>query len=394
MAKSKIFIASSTRSLVLAENLRSELVTDYSTADVWTEASRAANSQTIIEMLERACDEYDFAVILLTQDDQNVSGGIEKLKARDNCIFEAGLFMAAVGRKRCFLVSSVKPGDLPTDLSGLILIPFVEPADLGRQQDCRDAILSGSLQIKSRVQDIGPVENRRLSREVLLLREKKRSEGGDLYEDQVVVASIQPLDVTYSAAQQIRRNIDGNIRYVYFIPASDECAEKICLLLQLVLLAEAFDTEVDADSYQNRRQKVEEEPAGVLEKLERMCRDGSIQVFFLSVSPEMQYCIHNATDETNAKQYVKHRNAFIEWASGKEAHQFWVDVKQRKPEVLDPKPVYALFHGLAGVDVSDGPFFRCLQREFARYFPGIEDRVLGLCLRGPAAASAQPGAAA
>jgi hypothetical protein len=387
MSKSKIFIASSTRSLVLAENLKKELATDYSAAEVWTEASRAANSQTIIEMLESSCEEYDFAVILLTQDDQKVSDGVEKLKARDNCIFEAGLFMAAVGRKRCFLVSSVNPGDLPTDLSGLILIPFVEPADPQKHQECQDAIFPASMQIKSRVQDVGPVENRRLSRGVLLQREKKRSEGGDLYEDQVVVASIQPLEVTYAAARQIRKNVDGNIRYVYFIPASDECAEKICLLLQLVLLAGVFGTESDADSYQKRRQMVQQDPAGIFQKLERLCRDGSIQVFFLAVTPEMQYCIHNATDETNARQYVKHRDEFIEWASGKEAHQFWVDVKQRKPEVSDPKPPYALFHGLAGVEVRDGAFFRSLQREIGRYFPGIEERVLDLCLKGPAPAS-------
>ena len=387
MAKSRVFIASSTRTLVLAENLREQLATDFSSADVWSDASRSTASQTIIEILEKATEEYDFAVILLSKDDVAVTEGGETLKARDNCIFEAGLFMAAIGRGRCFLISSVLPKDLPTDLAGISLLPIIEPSDLQNHRECKDGILSASMLIKEAVQRIGPIENKQLSRDLLLERERKQSEGGELFEDQVVVASIQPLDVTYITATQLRKNIDGNIRYIFFIPANDECAQKICLLLQLVLLSGTLRNNDEADDFQFRRNKVKAEPVKMIDELEEICKDGSIKVFFLASPPELQYCIHNATDEMNAKQYVKHRDKFIQWASGKEAHQFWQGVKNLKPEVVDPKPPYAMFHGLPGVDVSEGPFFRTLEREVGRYFPGIENKVMELCLKGLRAAA-------
>jgi predicted nucleotide-binding protein len=118
MDKSKIFVASSSRTLVLAEKLRDELDTEYGHATLWTEESRTQVGSTIIEMLEDTAQEYDFAVIFLSKDDVLTSGDRQNLKARDNCVFEAGLFMSAIGRKRCFLVNSVRQSDLPSDLWG------------------------------------------------------------------------------------------------------------------------------------------------------------------------------------------------------------------------------------------------------------------------------------
>ena len=53
----------------------------------------------------------------------------EKAKARDNCVFEAGFFFATLGPDRCFLVNGVRNIDLPSDLGGVVSLPFKEPLE-------------------------------------------------------------------------------------------------------------------------------------------------------------------------------------------------------------------------------------------------------------------------
>ena len=53
---------------------------------------------------------YDFAAVLLTEDDKTVKKGDRLIVPRDNCIFELGFFMAALGRDpmRCFMLTDRK----------------------------------------------------------------------------------------------------------------------------------------------------------------------------------------------------------------------------------------------------------------------------------------------
>jgi predicted nucleotide-binding protein len=196
MDKSKIFIASSGRTLVLAEMLRNELSSEFCEATLWSEEGRRQPGQVIIEMLESAADRYDFAVIILSKDDVMSGGKGETLKARDNCVFEAGLFMAAIGRRRCFLVNSVNQSDLPSDLNGIISIPFEEPADLSNLSECAQKIRRVATQLKQVVQQGGPSAHHSrlplLSVDELFRLERPRSDGGDLEDGQVVVLDTQP----------------------------------------------------------------------------------------------------------------------------------------------------------------------------------------------------------
>src|SRR5262245_52972090 len=155
MAKAKIFIASSLRVLNLAKHLRSALSTDFSDPVIWIEESRNVGSQTIIEMLEEAAKTYDFAVIILTRDDQIFKKGLkgkEQIKARDNCIFEAGLFFGTKGRDNCYILSSVPKEDLPADLGGIIYKHFEEPKDFANLATCREAIEKQALEIITGIQ--------------------------------------------------------------------------------------------------------------------------------------------------------------------------------------------------------------------------------------------------
>jgi predicted nucleotide-binding protein len=157
MEKAKIFIGSSGRALVLAQMLRDELFTDFCEATVWNEASEGQAGQMIIEMLENAAREYDFAVMILTRDDVvfREGGDKEKRQARDNCIFEAGLFMGALGRHRCFLVSGVRADELPVDLQGIIYLPLKAPEDFGNYAQCKKAIAIPASRILPTVQNKG-----------------------------------------------------------------------------------------------------------------------------------------------------------------------------------------------------------------------------------------------
>jgi predicted nucleotide-binding protein len=73
--------------------------------------------KTIIEKLENNANEIGFAVILLTADDEGKALGETNLnkRARQNVVFEMGLFMGILGRDRVMLLLEdgvEKPGDL------------------------------------------------------------------------------------------------------------------------------------------------------------------------------------------------------------------------------------------------------------------------------------------
>jgi hypothetical protein len=382
MATSKIFIASSGRTLEIAKQLRARLNEEYCEADLWSEISEGQAGKSILAMLKAATKAYDFALIILARDDVIVSQAGDTLKARDNCVFEAGLFMGAIGEDRCFLLSSVAAQDMPSDLGGIIYLPFTEPADLQDTEACKRAILSVSTRVEALVRKAGPITNRPLSQQKLLERAKRNYEGGELLMDQVVVASVQPLDVDYEPARQVRRNIDaGNIRYMYFFQGNSDGAEKTCQLLQMVLLAEILKTQAEADDWRGRMAKIAANKEQILADMKRICREERIKVFFLPTPPALQYCIHNAANDKSAKMYLKHDEEFIEWASGKDAYQFWDEVRQGRG-AIDPLPPKAIFYGVPGFKVGEGAFFSTLKRAVAIYFPGIEDDVMRLCLEG------------
>jgi predicted nucleotide-binding protein len=201
MGKSKVFIASSGAALELAKQLRAQLDPKTCEGKLWTKVSQQATIQSILTMLKEAAKEYDFAVIILTNDDVMLGKAGEMPKARDNCVFEAGLFMGVIGQDRCFLLSSVEACNLPSDLGGIIYLPFTEPPDLTDPNACMTQTATAATRIGSGVWTLGPIKNRPLSIDKLLEREKSTGEGGDLFMDQVVVASVQPLDVRYEAAR-------------------------------------------------------------------------------------------------------------------------------------------------------------------------------------------------
>jgi CRP/FNR family cyclic AMP-dependent transcriptional regulator len=148
--KSQVFVLSSTEALPIAEALRA-LETDSVHVVVWKDGVFRA-SQYPLEVLEAVLDQSDFGIAIAQPDDLTTSRGQTTPAARDNVLFEVGLFMGRLGRHRTLLM---EPKDvrakLPSDLTGITTVPYTyDPEDL-------TASMSSALdQIRAVIDDLGP----------------------------------------------------------------------------------------------------------------------------------------------------------------------------------------------------------------------------------------------
>lgn len=145
-----LFIGSSSEGLAIAENLQ-VVLDDYCESTVWDQGVFGL-SGTGIGSLVQAAASYDFAALVLTPDDLVTKRGASRPAARDNVLFEAGLFIGAIGLERTFLVSC-RPHklDLPSDLDGVMWATYKERAD-GR---LRAALSPVGVQVRDRMVELG-----------------------------------------------------------------------------------------------------------------------------------------------------------------------------------------------------------------------------------------------
>lgn len=96
--------------------------------------SLPASGDTIIEKLEQylgARGNVGYACVLLTPDDEghrNGAAGEKKYRARQNVILELGMVLAKLGRPRVAILHK-ETVELPSDIAGLIYIPYKERVD-------------------------------------------------------------------------------------------------------------------------------------------------------------------------------------------------------------------------------------------------------------------------
>jgi hypothetical protein len=95
----------------------------------WNKAPQfsAHGSFPTFTALCNAAQQYDFALFILTPDDQLVHRGTDYRAPRDNVVFEMGLFIAAIGPERVFGVaqeSSSRAMKIPSDLAGVNMPRF------------------------------------------------------------------------------------------------------------------------------------------------------------------------------------------------------------------------------------------------------------------------------
>jgi CRP/FNR family transcriptional regulator, cyclic AMP receptor protein len=126
----RVFLGSSRESLRVAEALKTAIEALAKTKSlnltvvIWSDGVFGA-SQSAIEALEVQLRLSDFAVLVAGKDDKVRSRSKQTDAPRDNVIFELGLFMGALSRKRTFLL--VPRGvdlKIPSDLLGQTPLQF------------------------------------------------------------------------------------------------------------------------------------------------------------------------------------------------------------------------------------------------------------------------------
>jgi len=148
--KPSVFIGSSSEGLSLAKAVQ-RLLADSSEPTIWNQGVFEL-TQSSLESLEKALDRFDFAVLVLTPDDTSVSRSIKRPAPRDNAIFELGLFIGRIGRKRSFFVydrtANVK---IPSDLLGITAATFTPHKD----GNLLASLGPACTQIEERIQSLG-----------------------------------------------------------------------------------------------------------------------------------------------------------------------------------------------------------------------------------------------
>lgn len=126
MHNTSIFIGSSSEGLPVARAVKQQF-SDVHDVVIWNEGVFQVN-ESYLESLVRAADLFDFAILCLTPDDVTKSRGEEKDSPRDNVLFELGLFMGRLGRKRAFIVcdDSIK---ILSDFQGITIGKYKNPKD-------------------------------------------------------------------------------------------------------------------------------------------------------------------------------------------------------------------------------------------------------------------------
>jgi hypothetical protein len=163
MAEPRLFIGSSGEALDIARAIRASL-------DKGIECTLWENSFTLsttnIESLVENVKTNDFAAFVFSPDDVVEKRGHHYLVARDNVLYELGLFTGGLGRDRCFFVLPDQPTvTLPTDLAG---VGHGWYKTTRSDKNIREAVSSFCTLVRESVDLLGPIP-RALPRELIQL---------------------------------------------------------------------------------------------------------------------------------------------------------------------------------------------------------------------------------
>lgn len=122
MAKPRVFIGSSEEGIEVAEAIQSNLA-EVAEVTIWTQRAFAPSRYPLESIIEAAAT-ADYGIFVFAPDDSGEIRDQEVRVARDNVIFEFGLFVFAVGRTNAFVVRPDDVMHIPTDLAGLTLLDF------------------------------------------------------------------------------------------------------------------------------------------------------------------------------------------------------------------------------------------------------------------------------
>ena len=132
--KPTLFVGSSSESLDVAYAVQKNLE-DVAEVVAWPQGIFEL-TKSYLESLLDALEDTEFGLFIFGPDDLLRIRGAEMLAARDNVIFELGLFIGRLGRDRTFILMPKSSADfhLPTDLLGVSTASFQPPSRPERLQ--------------------------------------------------------------------------------------------------------------------------------------------------------------------------------------------------------------------------------------------------------------------
>ncbi|WP_051592839.1 TIR domain-containing protein [Thomasclavelia saccharogumia] len=146
--KPNFFIGSSKEGLYIANQIVNKLQNVYRVT-IWNKNFFELNISTYDNLIRRAVL-FDFAIIILSNDDNAIIRKNKYCVPRDNTIYELGLFTGILGKNRVFFVceQGIK---LPSDLLGITCIMYDSINDISDIVMQIDEIVKKEMQI-SRIQ--------------------------------------------------------------------------------------------------------------------------------------------------------------------------------------------------------------------------------------------------
>ncbi|HEX9989218.1 MAG TPA: TIR domain-containing protein [Chloroflexia bacterium] len=144
-----IFIGSSSEGKEVAEYLQLALEEHFETT-IWSQGVFGL-AQGTLNALMKASKTYDYAVLILSPDDTLTKRGITQATARDNVIFELGLFMGSLGQEKIFIVYCADDNiNIPADLAGITTARYRRH----RNGDLQPALGPVALKIRNAINEI------------------------------------------------------------------------------------------------------------------------------------------------------------------------------------------------------------------------------------------------
>jgi CRP/FNR family cyclic AMP-dependent transcriptional regulator len=144
-----VFIASSSKKKHVMNAIERAIQGRNVKVEKWTKGVFGL-SATNIESLEKVIGRSDFAIVILSGDDVTEQRGKTKKSPRDNCVFELGLGMGALGRQRTFILKESGELHLPTDVEGVTYHSY-DPVPKERMQR---QIQAAARKIKVRINEL------------------------------------------------------------------------------------------------------------------------------------------------------------------------------------------------------------------------------------------------
>lgn len=124
--KRKIFIGSSSEGLTIARSIKEKIESeckDWLDVVIWEDGDVFTLNNNTLDCLIKASMVYDYALLVASNDDTLISRKKRHAVARDNVIFETGLFLGALGKDRTLMVVD-NTITLPSDYKGVTIIPY------------------------------------------------------------------------------------------------------------------------------------------------------------------------------------------------------------------------------------------------------------------------------